>query len=451
MKKKIVGIIGAGVSGLATAIQLSKLNYQVVLLEKHSLPYNPQNNFLTFNFTINYRGIKSLQMLGLWEEVESRSISLYSRVIHSKKGTKEQKYSSEGEFALHSIPRYDLLNIIYAHAKTINTICILEKCTVTNIQTLDTSVFIEFLDQGKQSRVEVDFVIAADGANSSIRTMFSNQFKPSLKDFRWGYIEMTISKFESSLVRKTSSKSLHIWPAKDYICVGIPNKDETVSLLYLSSYNQEGGQAEVASFLNHAKSNIACSVGKIEALSSLDRCSKIGRIKMVSCANWYIDKSILLIGDAAHAFCPFYGQGMNASLEDACILKDLLNTFPAAQVFEKFYNNRRPSMDILSELSQKHFYRLKDKFHSSFYNASYKLDHDLCKKFPKFWMHEYTKMSNSCDAVEKIHSRLKLQKLLKLNPVYGFMYFIYLLKEIWRNISEVIMSTNILGSRKTEK
>lgn len=433
---KTIGVIGGGVSGLATAIQLSKLNYRIVLLEKYSLPYKPQNNFLTFNFTINYRGLQSLQELGLWDEVKSRSAPLYSRVIHSARGVKVQEYSPEGGFTLYSIPRFDLLNILYTHAKSIRNINILENCTVTNIQTLKTSVSIDYLNQGKKGGEEVDFVVAADGANSSIRTMFSEQFKPSLKDFKWGYIEITISKSEPLLVQQISTKSLHVWSGKNYICVGIPNKDETVSLLYLSSYNQEEGQTEITKFLNRARHHITCSIGKIEALSSLEHCSKIGRIKMVNCANWYIDKAILLVGDAAHAFYPFYGQGMNASLQDACTLRDLLDSSPISQVFEKFYDIRRPSMDILSELSNKHFYRLKNKLHSSFYNASYKLDYDLCKKYPKLWMHEYTKLSNSCESVEKIHSRIKRQKLLKFNPIFIFMYLFYLLKEMLGGVSK---------------
>lgn len=437
---KTIGIIGGGVSGLATAIQLSKLNNRIVLLEKHPLPYKPKNNFLTFNFTINYRGLKSLQELGLWDEVKSLSTPLYSRVVHSEKGGKVQKYSPDGEFVLYSIPRIDLLNILYGYAKSISNIDILEGCLVTNIQT-ERPVSIDYLKQNKKSREEVDFIVAADGANSPIRTMFRDRLKPSLKDFKWGYIEITISKSEPLLVQPISTKSLHVWSGKNFICVGIPNKDETVSLLYLSSFRQEEGQSEVTRFLNHAKHHIACSVGKIEALSTLDRCSKIGRIRMVSCANWYIDNAILLVGDAAHAFCPFYGQGMNASLQDACTLRDLLDFFPINQVFGKFYDIRKPSMDILSELSNKHFYRLKDKFHSSFYNASYKLDYDLCKKYPKLWMHEYTKLSNSCDAVEKIHSRIKKQKLLKLNPIYAFMYLIYLLKEISERICELARPT----------
>lgn len=430
---KIIGVIGGGVSGLATAIELSKLNYRIILFEKYSPAHKPLNNFLTFNFTINYRGVKSLQQLGLWGEVKARATPLHSRVIHSKHAVKVQKYSLKDEFVLYSIPRFDLLSILYESAKARANIDIRAQCTVTNIQNEKTFATIEYLNQGNENKESVDFVIAADGANSSVRTLFEDQFKPILKDFEWGYIETTIPKNESQLIRKINRKSLHVWPGDNFLSVGIPNNDESISLLYLSSFNQDGDKAEVENFLKLAKHNISQSVGNISTLPSLNHCSRIGRIKTVKCSNWCIDNTILLIGDAAHAICPFYGQGMNSSLEDACTLRDLLNSTPFSEVFEKFYSIRKPSMDILSYLSEKHFYRLKDKLHSPFYNAVYKLDLNLSRKYPKLWLHEYTKLSNSCDSIQEIHQRLKKQKLFKLNFVYAFMYLYYLFNELFRS------------------
>lgn len=43
------------------------------------------------------------------------------------------------------------------------------------------------------------------------------------------------------------------------------------------------------------------------------------------CQPYYIDANVLLMGDAAHAMVPFYGQGMNAGFEDCTILSEILN------------------------------------------------------------------------------------------------------------------------------
>ena len=37
----------------------------------------------------------------------------------------------------------------------------------------------------------------------------------------------------------------------------------------------------------------------------------------------------VLLGDAAHALVPFYGQGMNASFEDCVVLDECLEKFPS--------------------------------------------------------------------------------------------------------------------------
>lgn len=53
-----------------------------------------------------------------------------------------------------------------------------------------------------------------------------------------------------------------------------------------------------------------------------------------------MDDKTLLIGDAAHAVVPFYGQGMNAGFEDCSILD---------QLFQKHHDNLA---DILEEFSR---------------------------------------------------------------------------------------------------
>ena len=126
MKK--IYIVGGGVTGLAAAIELSKKNYNITVIEKHHFHPKSHNTFLSFNFTVNYRGKTALQKMGLWEEVVQQSVPLSSRKIHSPNGTvKEQKYCVDGGEVLYAIPRTKLLSILYNKALGIKNVHLLEE------------------------------------------------------------------------------------------------------------------------------------------------------------------------------------------------------------------------------------------------------------------------------------------------------------------------------------
>src|SRR5204863_491028 len=49
-----------------------------------------------------------------------------------------------------------------------------------------------------------------------------------------------------------------------------------------------------------------------------------GSLVTICCAPWSYKDKLALVGDAAHAVVPFYGQGMNAAFEDCVVLDECL-------------------------------------------------------------------------------------------------------------------------------
>ena len=74
---------------------------------------------------------------------------------------------------------------------------------------------------------------------------------------------------------------------------------------------------------------------------------------MTKCYPWHYKNSVCLMGDAAHAIVPFYGQGMNAGFEDCTYLNELLNKYhhDFDKVLPEYTRNRKPASDVITYLA----------------------------------------------------------------------------------------------------
>ncbi|MET9462139.1 FAD-dependent monooxygenase [Streptomyces canus] len=77
---------------------------------------------------------------------------------------------------------------------------------------------------------------------------------------------------------------------------------------------------------------------------------------------WRFANKVVLIGDSAHAVVPFYGQGLNAGLEDAVVLDECIvaHTGDCGLAFEAYQEHRKPHLDVLADLSLKNFDMLRE-------------------------------------------------------------------------------------------
>jgi kynurenine 3-monooxygenase len=123
----------------------------------------------------------------------------------------------------------------------------------------------------------------------------------------------------------------------------------------------------------------------------------VGHLVTVRTAPWHADGRVVLVGDAAHAVYPFFGQGMNASLEDCLVLDACLARHPAdrATALAEFQQRRKPHTDVLAELSARNFLELRDGTRSPLRLARTRADHALARLFPRRWRPLYTMVSHT--------------------------------------------------------
>src|SRR5205085_6923150 len=106
---------------------------------------------------------------------------------------------------------------------------------------------------------------------------------------------------------------------------------------------------------------------------------------------YYKDK-IALVGDAAHAVVPFYGQGMNAAFEDCVVLDECLAKFPEdrQRAFAEYFQRRKVNADALADLALENFIEMRDKTASRTFRVKKKLDHFLEAALPGIYLPLYT-------------------------------------------------------------
>jgi kynurenine 3-monooxygenase len=117
-----------------------------------------------------------------------------------------------------------------------------------------------------------------------------------------------------------------------------------------------------------------------------------GSLVTIRCAPWFYRDKACLVGDAAHAVVPFYGQGMNAAFEDCVVLDECLEEFPEnrERAFSEYFSRRKENTDALADLANSNFIEMRDKTSSKIFRAKKKLDHALEAALPGIYLPLYT-------------------------------------------------------------
>src|SRR5438445_13484167 len=98
--------------------------------------------------------------------------------------------------------------------------------------------------------------------------------------------------------------------------------------------------------------------------------------------------SALLIGDAAHAIVPFFGQGMNAGFEDVTLLAGML-TGDWANDFARFGEARKPDTDAIADLAVENFVEMRDKVADPEFLRMREIEHGLQERLPGRYLTRY--------------------------------------------------------------
>lgn len=99
-----------------------------------------------------------------------------------------------------------------------------------------------------------------------------------------------------------------------------------------------------------------------------------------------------MVGDAAHAIVPFYGQGMNCGFEDCVVMDDYLSQFgdDLEKVFKAYELSRKPDGDAIADLAVANFVEMRDRTADPKFLLQKKIEAWFSEKHPDKWIPLYT-------------------------------------------------------------
>jgi len=237
-------------------------------------------------------------------------------------------------------------------------------------------------------------VIGTDGAGSAIRRgMMAHTpellFNYSQDFLRHGYKELSIPPTADG-GWKIKKEALHIWPNQSFMIIALPNLDGSFTLTMFHPFEGEAGfntintEEKLEAFFQSYYPSLRPHIPHLHEEYFENPVGTLGTIK---CYPWQAFGKALIMGDAAHAIVPFYGQGMNASLEDVRVFDETLEEFGAdwEKVFSVFQDKRKDNADAIADLAIDNFYEMRDHVDDENFIRKREVELQLEQAYPDYY------------------------------------------------------------------
>jgi len=426
-------LIGSGLAGGLLAAYLGRRGHEVDLYERRADPR--EGNIVggrSINLAISMRGIYALEHIGIADEALQHAIPMRGRMIHDKSGALHfSPYDVDPTKCINSIGRAALNTTVIEAAQRHPNVRVHfnHKCTDVDLESATAHLVDSSVEAGVSPAKVIDAhggaVIGVDGAFSAVRQsmqMQVNGFEYDESYLAHGYKELTIPPGPdgSWLMEKNA---LHIWPRKSFMMIALPNPDGSFTCTLFWEFEGPRSFAtmktddDVGRFFNE---EFPDAVPLMPTLLEDFRNNPTGSLVTIRCAPWFYRDKVCLLGDAAHAVVPFYGQGMNAAFEDCVVLDECLEKFldNRERAFAEYFSRRKENADALANLAIGNFIEMRDKTASKTFRAKKKLDHVLEGALPRIYLPLYTMVTFTRIPYATAAKRARVQDVL----VYGSLF-----------------------------
>ncbi len=397
LERDNITLIGSGLTGPLLAISLVQRGFPVRLYERRpDMRHVRISAGRSINLALSTRGIHALREAGLWGEIENILIPMRGRMMHSVTGELTfMPYGKDETEFINSVSRAELnISLMSAAEKAGVTIHFNERCTGFDLHS--GAIHLRNEDTEAESVVDSKVVIGTDGAASAVRTEMHKlpRFNFSQQYLDYGYKELTIpAGTDGRHVFETHA--LHIWPRGTFMLIALPNIDGTFGCILFLPF--EGGDISFEALDTEAKVLSFFEVQFPDAVRLMPNLienyfgNPTGAMVTVKCSPWHADGKALLLGDAAHAIVPFFGQGMNCAFEDCTYFLELLDRYGSdwPVLFSAFEKARKADTDAIADLAIENFVEMRDRVADPRFLFRKKVELELEKKYPGRFVPKY--------------------------------------------------------------
>lgn len=400
-KQQNILIIGAGLCGSLLALRLGQRGYNVTVMEmRPDLRKVNISAGRSINLAFSDRGNKAMKLVGIEDKVKTLCIPMNGRMLHDIEGnTILAPYSGREHEYINSISRGELNALLLDEAEKHKNVTIHFNRKCKSVDFENTTATFKDYENNVEFIEDADAIFATDGAGSAMRKSYflgkKFLFSFSQDYLTHGYKELSILPTENGGY-KTYKNALHIWGRGDFMLIALPNLDGSFTVtLFLSfdegkyNFNNLTTKERVLEFFGkYFKDALELMPNLVDDFFE-NPTSPLGTVK---CSPWHYKGNTLLMGDAAHAIVPFYGQGMNASFEDVVEFDKVLDEHHQnwESVFKAYEKTRKKDTDAIADLAIDNFHEMKDHVNNAIFREKRNLEMALEKTFPNEYSSKYS-------------------------------------------------------------
>jgi kynurenine 3-monooxygenase len=395
-----ITIAGSGLVGALQSLLMAKKGYKVTVFERRpDMRKNVIPAGRSINLALSNRGWKALELAGISDEVKKIAIPMYKRTMHPTQGDLYyQPYGKENE-AIYSVSRAALNKILLNAAEATGNVDFHFNHRITDVDFLNKKLHL--IDDNDKREFSVDYkkLFGCDGAFSAVRykLQITDRFQFQQSYLEHGYKEFNIEPAGNGGFRM-GENSLHIWPRKEFMMIALPNPGGsfTCTLFFPFdgpvSFNAIKTENEIRQFFEKYFPDLIPLIPDYIEQFKRNPTSSLATMR---CFPWNYHEDILLLGDAAHAIVPFYGQGMNAGFEDCRLFIEMLDSKGWDGLFEAFSKFRKPDGDGISHLALRNFIEMRDLTADPKFLLRKKIENRFAEKYPQIWTPLYSMVTFS--------------------------------------------------------
>ncbi|XP_069688959.1 kynurenine 3-monooxygenase isoform X2 [Periplaneta americana] len=358
-KRFKVAIIGGGLVGSLSACYFGKRGHNVHLYEyRDDIRKSEYVRGRSINLALSERGIRALKQVGLQDElVNHHGIPMKGRMIHNLDGTRKPiPYDPRSNQCIYSVSRRYLNEVLLSATEKFPNVSLHFNHKLINANLKEGRMTFQMTGTNENALQTADLIVGADGAFSTVRHHLMKQpmFDYSQTYIEHGYLELCMPPTSDGDFAMEPNY-LHIWPRGTFMMIALPNQDHswTVTLFMpFPDFESLDSPTRLLKFFSQHFPDSVALIGKHRLIADFFAITPFPLLS-IKCKPYHLDNTTLIIGDAAHAMVPFYGQGMNAGFEDCRLLDELLlvHNYNLSTVLQEFSASRQRDAEAICDLA----------------------------------------------------------------------------------------------------